>query len=213
MAVFLGVTFFTLFVMHTLASLPTDFCVHCFSAYQAFYTTVGFFFILIVFSNGLSNSKSRLFILIVSLLFFAASLGLYYYQRWGNWLLTTVQVPRLNRMIRGDGFSATSLKEVLTYTLNLAPELQKRIVPAGAGIMLAITLILFLWAIYRFLLQKKSPGRYSLANIVLACCLVVGTVFPVLLRDTSDDKGCSTHFLSYYEEAGRTLSGLVPREV
>ena len=67
---------------------------------------------------------------VVSLLLFAAGLGLYYYQRWGNWLLNNIQVPRLNRMIRGDGFSATSLKEVLTYTLNLAPELQKLIVPA-----------------------------------------------------------------------------------
>jgi hypothetical protein len=210
MAVFFGATFFILFLMHTLASLPTDFCVHCFSAYQAFYTTAGFFFILIVFSNGLSNSKPRFVILILSLLLFAASLGLYYYQKWGNWLLNTVQVPRLNRMIRGDGFSATSLKEVLTYTLNLAPELQKRIVPAGAGLLLGLILILFLWAIYQFLLQKKSPGRYSLANIVLASCLFAGTVFPVLLKDTTGDKGCSTNFLAYYEEAGRTLSGLVP---
>ena len=210
MAVFLGATFFILFLMHTLASLPTDYCVHCFSAYQAFYTTAGFFFILIVFSNGLSNSKPRFVILIVSLLLFAASLGLYYYQRWGNWLLNNIQVPRLNRMIRGDGFSATPLKEVLTYTLNLAPELQKRIAPAGAGILLGLILILFLWGIYHFVLQKKSPGRYSLANIILASCLLIGTVFPAILQDTTDDKGCSTHFLSYYEEAGRTLSSLVP---
>jgi hypothetical protein len=196
--------------MHAWASLPTDFCVHCFSAYQAFYTTAGFFFILIVFSNGLSHSKPRFFVLIVSLLLFAASLGLYYYQKWGDWLLNTVQVPRLNRMIRGDGFSAVALRDVLTYTLNLAPELQKRIVPTGAGLLLGLILILLLWAIYHFLVQKKLPGRYSLANIVLASCLFIGTVFPVLLKDTTGDKGCSTKFLAYYEEAGRTLSSLVP---
>ena len=212
MAVFLGTTFFLLFLMHTLASLPTDFCVHCFSAYQAFYTTAGFLFILIVFSNGIDHSRWRLPILLVALLFFAANLGLYYYQRWGNWLLNNIQVPRINRILKGDGFSAISLRDVLTYTLNLAPELQKRIVPAGAGIVLGFILIFLLWLIYHFMLQKKSPGRYSLANIVLAGCLFIGTVFPAILQDTTDDKGCSTHFLSYYEEAGRTLSSLVPPE-
>src|SRR5215212_3135295 len=69
MAIFLGATFFLLFLMHTWASLPTDFCVHCFSAYQAFYTTAGFFFILIVFSNGINPSKWRFAILLVALLF------------------------------------------------------------------------------------------------------------------------------------------------
>ena len=210
MAVFLGATFFSLFILHTLASLPTDFCVHCFSAYQAFYTTAGFFFILIVFSNGLSNSKPRFVVLIVSLLLFAANLGLYYYQQWGDWLLNHVLLPRVNRIIRGGEFSATSLKEVLTYTFNLAPEIQKRIVPAGAGILLGLILILFIWAIHRFLLQKKSTGMYPLVNIVLAGCLFVGTVFPVILNDTTGEEKCSTHFLSYYEEAGKTLSRLIP---
>src|SRR6266508_802717 len=187
MAVFLGTTFFLLFLMHTWASLPTDFCVHCFAPYQAFYTTVGFLFILIVFSNGIDPSKWRLPILLVALLFFASSLGLYYYQSWGNWLLNNIQVPRVNRIIRGGEFSTTSLKEVLTYTFNLSTELQKRIVPTGAGILLGLILILFLWVIYHFLLQKKSPGRYLLANIVLARCLFIGTVFPAMLQDTAGD--------------------------
>jgi hypothetical protein len=210
MAVFLGATFFVLFLMHTLASLPTDYCVHCFSAYQAFYTTAGFFFILVVFSNGLNTSRLRVFILIVSLLFFAANLGLYYYQRWGNWLLDTVPVPRLNRLIRAGEFSATSLKEVLTYTFNLSPEIQKRIVPTGAGLLLGLMLILLVWGIYRFLLQKNRTGIFPLTNLVLAVCLFVGTALPVALRDVAGEENCSTHFLAYYEEAARTLSRIVP---
>lgn len=210
MAVFLGATFFSLFLLHTLASLPTDFCVHCFSAYQTFYTIAGFFFILIVFSNGLNHSKPRLFILIVSLLFFAANLGLYYYQRWGDWLLNNILLPRVNRIIRGGEFSAISLKEVLTYTFNLSPEIQKRIVPASAGILLGLILILFIWTIHHFLLQKKSTVLYPLATIVLAGCLFVGTVSPLVLKDMAGEQKCSTHFLSYYEEAGRTLARMIP---
>lgn len=210
MAVFLGATFFSLFLLHTLASLPTDFCVHCFSAYQAFYITAGFFFILIVFSNGLNNSKPRLLLLMVSILFFAGNLGLYYYQRWGDWLLNHILLPRLNRMIRGGGFSATSLKEVLTYTFNLAPEIQKRIVPVGAGILVGLILIVLIWAAHHFLLQKRSTGIYPLANMMLASCLLVGTVFPATLRNTAGEEKCSTHFLFSYEEAGRTLAKLIP---
>jgi len=210
MAVFLGVTFFVLFLMHTLASLPTDYCVHCFSSYQAFYTTAGLFFILVVFSNGLNISIARVVVLFVSLLFFAASLGLYYYQLWGNWLLNTIPVPRLNRIFQAGEFSTTSLKDVLTYTFNLSSDIQKRIVPAGAGLLLGLLLILLVWAIYRFLLPKNRTGAFPLANIVLAVCLFAGTVLPVALKDWAGEETCSTHFLSYYEEAGRMLATIVP---
>jgi hypothetical protein len=46
--------------------------------------------------------------------------------------------------------------------------------------------------------------------VVLACCLFVGTVFPATLKYTADGTQCSTHFLSYYEQAGRTLAKLIP---
>jgi len=210
MAVFLGINFFVLFLMHTLASLPTDYCVHCFSAYQTFYTSAGFFFILIVFSNVLNTSKQRLSLLIISLLFFAANLGLYYYQRWGDWLLNNIPLPRLNRIFRQGELSATSLRDVLTYTLNLSPELQKRLAPATVGILLGLLLIVFVWAFHRFLLQRELAGLYPFANIVLACCLFVGTVLPVALKDTTGTEKCSTNFLSYYEQAGKTLASLVP---
>ena len=209
-AVFLAVTFFSLFLMHTLVSLPTDYCVHCFSAYQMFYTTAGFFLILLVFSNGLNSSKQRLPLLMVSWLFFAANLGLYYYQGWGDWLLNNIQMPRLNRIFRQGDFSTISLRDVLTYTLDLAPELQKRIAPAAGGILLGLILIIFAWVLHRFFLQKEWIGKFSLVNTVLACCLFVGTVFPVIVTDRPGEEKCSTNFLSYYEKAGRSLSDLVP---
>lgn len=212
MAVFLGVTFFSLFLMHTWASLPTDFCVHCFSGYQTFYTTAGFFFILLVFSNGSSRSKWRLPILLVILLFFAASLGLYYYQSWGDWLLSSIEVPRLNRLVRQAVFSTIPLRDVLTHTLNLSTELQRRIAPVGAALLSGLLLIVLIWVFHRFFLQRKWTGKYSLANILLSCCLLAGTVFPVALNKGSGDDGCSTNFLTYYEEAGRSLADLIPPE-
>ena len=210
MAVFLGLTFFSLFMMHTWASLPTDFCVHCFSGYQTFYTTAGFFFILVVFSNGISHSKSRLSFLLVTLLFFAANLGLYYYQRWGSWLLSAIRVPRLNRLLRQGDFSTVSLGDVLTYTFDLPNDVQKRIAPVTGGIFIGLIVIALAWMIYRFFIQKRWPGKYSLANILLSCCLLVGTVFPATLDGRSTEPGCTTNFLTYYEEAGKAFARVLP---
>jgi hypothetical protein len=210
MAVFLGAMFFSLFLMHTWASLPTDYCVHCFSAYQTFYTSAGFFFILVVFSNGISLSKWRLPILLAALLFFAANLGLYYYQRWGPWLLDNVQVPRLNRIFRQGEFSTIPLGDLLTHTFGLSAELQRRIAPVVGGFVLGLVLILLLWLFYRFFVQKRWTGKYSFANIVLSFALLAGTVFPVTLEDRAGEAGCLTNFLTYYEEAGRSLDDLIP---
>lgn len=210
MAVFLGTTFFLLFVMHTLASLPTDYCVHCFSAYHAFYSTAGFFFILVVFSNGLQGSPRRLILLVPTLLIFAAALGLYYYQRWGDWLLSNVQVPRLNRLIRQAEFSTVSLRDVLTHTFALSNDIQRRVASVGAGIFIGVLLILLLWVLYRLSTRKEGWARYSLVNVILAGALLVGTLLPAALRTPAGEAACAYRFLTYYEEAGRTLADLVP---
>ncbi len=210
MAVFLGAMFFLLFFMHMLASLPTDYCVHCFSGYQAFYTTAGFFFILVVFSNGLSDSRQRLPVLIPALVFFAANLGLFYYQRWGDWLLDNVQLPRLNRMIRQAEFSTIPLRDILTHTFDLSNEIQRRSASVGAGIFIGVLFILLMWMLYRFFIRQKWTGSYSLANVILAGCLLGGTVLPFALRAPSGEQACAYRFLAYYEEAGRSLANLVP---
>lgn len=210
MAVFLGMTFFLLLFLHTLASLPTDYCVHCFSGYQSFYTTAGFFFILVVFSNGFSHSKGRLATLLVTVLFFAASLGLYYYQRWGEWLLTNVQVPRLNRILRQGEFATISLRDVLTHTFELSTELQRRIAPVAGGLFMGLIFIALVRALHHFLIQKRWTGKYPFVNILLSCSLLVATVFPALLQDRSGEDNCSTHFLTYYEEAGKSFADLLP---
>src|SRR5215216_784500 len=212
MAIFLGVTFFLLFLLHTWVSLPTDFCVHCFSGYHTFYTTAGFFFILVVLSYGTSRSKWRLPILVVTLLFFAANLGLFYYQRWGSWLLSAIRVPRLKHMLRQGGFSTVSLGDFLTYTFHLPNDVQRRIPPVVGGILLGMILIALAWMSYRFFFQKRGPGKYSLANLLLACCLLVGTVFPAMLDGRPGEPGCMTNFLTYYEQAGRSFADVLPPE-
>jgi hypothetical protein len=210
MAVFLGATFFSLFLMHTWASLPTDYCVHCFSAYQTFYTTAGFFFILVVFSNGFDVSSWRLPALLITLLVFAAGLGLFYYQNWAPWLLENVQIPRLNRLLRQGEVSTVSLGDILTHTFNLPLEFQRRIAPAAGGLVLGLLLVVLSWAFYRSFLRAKWAGQYSFANVVLSLALLAGTVFPAALEDRAGEAACRNNFLAYYEEAANSLADLIP---
>jgi hypothetical protein len=208
---FLGVMFLLLFLMHTLASLPVDYCVHCFSGYQMFYSVVGFFFILVVFSNGsLETSKPRLMLLFICVLFFATTVGLNYYQIWSDWLLQNLQLPRLNRILTSGQLAFVSLGDVFTHTLNISTQVQKRLAAAIGGLLLGGVLLGLIWIVQDYISHRTAKGTYTFVNMILACCLLIGTVLPFGVSWMSNERKCSTHFLEYYEEAGRALADLIP---
>ena len=161
-AIFLGVMFFLLFLMHTLASLPVDYCVHCFSGYQMFYSVVGFFFILVVFSNGsLEISRFRLIMLLIGVLFFATNLGLNYYQMWSDWLLMDVQIPRVNRIFSTGRLAFIALGDVFTHTLNITAQMQKRLVAAIGGLVVRRGILgLDLASSILFISKNSEKKRY-----------------------------------------------------
>jgi hypothetical protein len=212
-AIFLGVMFFLLFLMHTLASLPVDYCVHCFSGYQMFYSVVGFFFILVVFSNGsLEISRFRLIMLLIGVLFFATILGLNYYQMWSDWLLMNVQLPRVNRIFSTGRLAFIALGDVFTYTLNITTQVQKRLVAAIGGLLLGGAFLGLIWLLQYYLFQRTAKRSDTFVNSILTCCLVIGTVLPFGITWISNERKCSTNFLTYYEEAGKALANLIPPE-
>lgn len=207
MAVFLGITFLILFVMHTLASLFIPYCVYCFSGYQMFYIPIGFFFVMIVLRNGLEDSKLRRIALLLIVLLFAALLGLYYYPVWGDWSLDHIQLLRINRMLSSGEFLTVSLRDVLTHSLNILPAVQKRIASAAVGILIGAALWVVVWVMHRIFLQgtQKSAFVYSVVCGSLALVLTFPFASNVQIGGT-----CSTQYLSYYEQAGRSLAQIVP---
>jgi hypothetical protein len=210
-AVFLGLMFLLLFAMHTLASLPVDHCVHCFSGYQMFYGVAGLFFILVVFSNGsLETSRPRLTLLFLGVLFFATNVGLNYYQLWSDWLLENLQIPRVNRILTTGKLAFISLGDVFTHTLNLPAQLQKRLAAAMGGLLAGGILLGLIWMIQRYFLRRAAGSSYRFVNIVLAFCLGAGTVIPFGVNWISNERQCSTDFLKYYEEAGQAFADLIP---
>jgi hypothetical protein len=73
------------------------------------------------------------------------------------------------------------------------------------GILLGL-----IWIVQRFFLQRTVKGSYPAVNLVLACCLVAGTVLPFSVNWISNTRKCSTNFLTYYEEAGKAFADLIP---
>jgi hypothetical protein len=53
-------------------------------------------------------------------------------------------------------------------------------------------------------------GRYAFANIVLSLAILAGTIFPAALESRAGEAGCENNFLTYYEEAGKSLADLIP---
>ncbi|HNQ95246.1 MAG TPA: hypothetical protein PKK96_10500 [Anaerolineales bacterium] len=205
-AIFLGASFILLFLMHTWASLFNQFCIQCFSPYQMFYSIAGFLFIVIVFSNGVSDSKIRRAILFIVLLFFAAGLGSYYFQRTGEWSLAAIQFPRVND---AGQFTFASLGEILTYIFNLPLDIQKRIGAALTGMLVGLALLIFYWIAQRFTSIKNWTGQNaSLATLNLF--LLVGVILPPAANAGTYATPCSTNFLAYYEQAGHALADAIP---
>mgnify|MGYP006376143893 FL=1 len=205
-AIFLGLSFISLFALHTWASLFNQFCIQCFSPYQMFYSVAGLLFIVSVLSNRVSDSKIRRALLVVVLLLFAAGLGSYYFQRTGEWSLAAIQFPRVN----DEGqFTFASLGEVLTYIFNLPLDVQKRIGTAFTGVLVGILLLTVSWIIHRFALIKNWMGQNaSLATLNLF--LLVGVILPPAANAGMYATPCSTNFLTYYEQAGHALADAIP---
>jgi len=209
-AVFLGVTFLLLFMMHTLASLFIPYCVYCFSGYQMFYTVLGFFFVFVVFLNGFDTSTARQVLFLIVVLLFAATLGLYYHPQWGNWLLTHVQLPRVNRMFTRGELSFVSLRDVLSHSLKIdVPDIQERLTALAGGLLLGGFLWFALALLFRFL-QKMWTPKYGFVHWILFCCLTLGMVYPFSRGLRASGGPCSTNYLTYYEQAGRSLALVVP---
>ncbi len=205
-AIFLGLSFLSLFAMHTWGSLFNQFCIQCFSPYQMFYTVAGLLFIVTVFSNGISDSPFRRALLIVVLLSFAATLGSYYFQRIGEWSLAAFQFPRVNSQGQ---FAWASLGEAFTYIFNLPLDVQKRLGAAFTGLLIGLILLILYWIVQRFDITKNWTGQNaSLAALNLF--LTIGVILPPAANAGTYTTACSTNFLSYYEQAGHALADAIP---
>ncbi|MFN8426982.1 MAG: hypothetical protein U0X87_12095 [Anaerolineales bacterium] len=206
-AIFLGVSFLSLFLMHTWGSLFNQFCIQCFSPYQMFYSVAGLLFIVIVFSNGVSAGLIfRRAILIVVLLSFAIEACIILFSTDRRMVAGSDQFPRVNS---AGQFTFASLGEVLTYIFNLPLDEAKTSRRSAHRCADRNRLLILYWIAQRFTSIKNWTGHNaSLATLNLF--LLVGVILPPAANAGTYVTPCSTNFLTYYEQAGRTLADAIP---
>jgi hypothetical protein len=175
-----------------------------------FYSLVGILFIVIVFSNGSADSFPRRLLMGAVLLVFSAGIGLHYYQQWGDWLLATLPLPRLNQLFTAGGRVWVPLGEVLSSRFDPSLGVQRRIASAFAG-GLAAMILLILISITRWFMQRRMGyGTPSLLRAALMGFLTLGVILPPVIEAGSYSTRCSTDFLADYERVGQALSEAIP---
>lgn len=209
-AIFLGVLFLSLFLMHMWGSLFNDFCALCFTSYQMFFSMTGLLFVIVVFSNGISGSRFRFPPLAIVLILLSGVFGLNYYPIWSDWLLDTIHLPRLNALLANGQIKLASLREVLTYAFSMEPEIQKRIVSAFGGALIGGAVLIFAYFLYRKFFARRNERQYSVNLIVVSAFMLIGAILPVFENFGGYRAGCSTNFLTEYEAAGKNLARIAP---
>ncbi|MCC7188743.1 MAG: hypothetical protein IT312_08375 [Anaerolineales bacterium] len=205
-AVFLGVLYLSLFLMHMWGSLFNDFCALCFTSYQMFFSMTGLLFVLVVFSNGVSDSKDRFPLLATILVLFCAILGLNYYAVWGDRLLDFIHLPRARALLSNGEIDFASLREALTYSLHMAPDVQKRVAAALGGAFVGGGALALAWVFHR----QALAGKYARNLAVVSTFMIAGMVLPVFDNYRRAPTECSVNFLTYYEQAGKSLAEITP---
>lgn len=205
-AVFLGVLYLSLFLMHMWGSLFNDFCALCFTSYQMFFSLTGLLFVLVVFSNGVSDSKYRFPLLATILVLFCAIVGLNYYAAWSDRLLDFIHLPRARALLSNGKIDFASLREVLTYSLHMAPDVQKRVAAALGGAFVGGGLLALAWVFHR----QALAGKYARNLAVVSAFMIAGVILPVFDNYRRAPTECSVNFLTYYEQAGKSLAEITP---
>ena len=168
----------------------------------------GLLFVLVVFSNGISESKRRFPLLALPLVLTSSVLGLSYYPVWSDWLLDAVHIPRIGASIAYGRIGFASLRDVLTYAFDLESDLQKRVASILGGGLVGITILVI--SLISFQLLKKGSWRYSRNLTIFSTFMVAALTLSSFLNFSQYHPSCSTNFLAYYERAGKALAEITP---
>lgn len=209
-AIFLGVLYSSLYLLHMWGSLFNNFCALCFTSYQMFFSVTGLLFVVVIFSNGVSRSSHRFPLLVIVFLPLSAIFGLNYYTVWSDWLLDLIHVPRVNALLADGKFALASLREVFTYAIQMQPDVQKRVASGIGGLLVGGTLVLLAWILRRKFFAQSEAQNYSFNLIVVSAFMIAGIVPPVFENIGRNGTECSTNFLAYYEQAGMNLAKITP---
>jgi hypothetical protein len=208
-AVFTGITFLILTIMHLWASVLQNACVFCYSGYVAFFSPMGAIFVALCLQSAKGiNSKWQEIsgYLLMSLFFFGFGYSNYY-----DLLKWVPDIPffriKDKRILTGQ----TEIWRLLHNKFNWSFENLERILPAffALGIFILIVFLLFVATRRR----KRLDPSFSMTPWLLSGSMILIIVLSIFPIPGSAKAGevCSDNIISGYQKVADELIPLIPQ--
>ncbi len=210
-AVFLALTYFTLFALHAWASLASQYesysCVYCFSNYLSFFDPLGMFLVVIIFSQASKRKSSLTIKVFVVLLILALSIGIGFsvFESIGREILY-LPVPR----IRDGQFlpGTTALVDLITNKFGLTLTVIKRSISSAIGLLAGLAALVAAFLAWRR--TKRSQEFPDFAHILINTFLVTGFVLAPLANARGSRIECEQDLIAANEQIGAHLARVIP---
>jgi 4-amino-4-deoxy-L-arabinose transferase-like glycosyltransferase len=203
-AVFLGVMFVSLLLMHSWASISNDYCVFCFTPYTAFYSVSAVLFtVLLVRSLSREVHPVRQVILVLALLVIFTGIGYSAFEDWGDGLLA-LNVPRVSGGHLLPGF--TTLWDMLSNKFALERNAAEKIVSTVTGAVAGLALLGLVFIVRRWKFPQLNGG-YFLASSLLVLALFLA---PFLAGSAAQPDCASLDVIAANEQVGAYLAQNIP---
>jgi hypothetical protein len=207
-ALFLGVAALIQFFMHYFAAVETSINLYGFSGYLAFFTPLFLLLPTIVLSNATYKmGKLKQVIACMFILLTTAGLAFSAYDVIANDLMN-ITVPRMRNMHIQPG--TTELWRLLANKFDLQYEVLQRMLPAIAGAIFGLLLILLTILIYSIL--KRKGMTTSIGNIAIGIFIAVGLILTptIILGGGKLLENCSGDVILQHEKVGKELADVIP---
>jgi len=212
-AVFLALSYFTLFAMHAWAAVASQYesysCVYCFTPYLTFFDPLGMILSVLAVSVVRKNKPSLVIQILAVLLILtvSAGIGLSSFDNVGASILN-LPVPRM----RGGQFlpGTTALVDFITNKFGLALPLIKRYLASVIGLGAAFGALLIAFIISRR--AKDIQNRPAFIFILLNVFLVMGLILSPVLHAGGSRADCEQDMLYANEQLGAHLASVIPAD-
>jgi hypothetical protein len=203
-AIFLLLTFSLLTLMHGWVSLTDEYCVFCFSTYIAFFFPLGVLLLILIFPIVTKRPTAAMaigFTLFVSALF----AGMGFSARKSLTGLLSIKVASAS----GADPNFTALWAVLSSSTGLPYETLKNLIPILFGILLVLSVFLFL-LFFHLSLAPQTRKTINYPQTAIIGILVYGLAFLSTTYYQGFADSCQANIINAHEVAGAQLQQTIP---
>jgi len=211
--------FGVLWLAHAWASLGRNACVFCYAEYISFFSPLGIILLVVSFRSWeKKHSSLRTTALLLLILILTAGLGYSAYEDLSlkdtiDSVLKTL-VPRMRNLqfLPGSVPLWSVLGNKYGWSYIEIYEVFRRLIPAAAGLVVGILIILLALVLFYLILKRLPLFRLSFEFTAALIFLVAGTLLSpsLLLGGGRFAYDCSGDTIASYESTGAQLASLIP---